>query len=204
MKQVRAATKAATSLTADLTLNEVAINRDANARGTVRLKKPNLALIDIGAPFDMIISSDGKKMLLYMKQADLYRQAVPDGSGVKIKALWAQQITLFFTAGESDDVGMEGLKFSNATFAGTEKRDGIQYQVLELVSETKGHLKFRLYVAPNKLITGLTCEYSQANQTIKLDSFLHNVKVNSAIPNAVFAYKPPKTASLQKRWKGDE
>lgn len=196
LKEVRTATKAAKSLTADLSISQIGGGRDMKASGTVKLRKPNLARVEIGAPINLAIASDGKDTYMVMKDQNMYQKKAADANGANIDAVFAVQVPLFFTAGTTDTPKALGISLANSKFAGTEKRGTLEYQILEVSQGATGEQKFRFFVAPSNLITGMTYEAGQGGRSVKLSCFLDNVKLNQDISTTAFAYKPPQTAKV--------
>jgi outer membrane lipoprotein-sorting protein len=196
LKEVETATKAAKTLTAELSLSQSAQGQSMKSTGTIKLKKPNMARISLGKPVGQTIASDGKDLFTLRDGMNQYQKMAPGAFGSNIQALWALPINVFFAGGLVENLGIGGLKFANPALVGNEKRDGTEYQVLQTVNGPDGAQKFRFFVAPSKLITGVAIEMKQGQNTIKYDAFLSNVKVGQEIANANFTFVPPATAKL--------
>lgn len=193
IKEVAAATKAAKTLSADITMSQSFNGQSMKATGAIKLRKPNKALIKLGAPFSQTVASDGRDVITFMETANQYMKEKADPKGANIQVMFAFPAAAFFTA-DGNSLGIRYLKTANATYAGTEKRGDIEYRVLQVIEGEKN--VFRLYVAPNKLITGASIEIKQADGSAKLDAFLSKVKINEEISESAFVFALPKTAKL--------
>lgn len=193
LKEVAAATQAAKTLTAELTLTQSAQGQNMKIAGKVKLKKPNLAHIQMGAPVSQTIASDGKTLWMLMTSANQYQKKAVDAKGSDIDALWAIPVTMFF---DPNSLGFGKLSEARPQYVGEETVAGTAYRVVQVAGEKPFNYTMKLYVGPEKLVTRIALDIKQGDQTAKLSAALANVKVGAPLTNASFAFKPPKTAKL--------
>jgi outer membrane lipoprotein-sorting protein len=194
MKEVEAASKAATTLTADLDMSMTIQGKagkpnENKFHGTVKLKKPNMARIDmLGGPGgDMTVASDGKTV--YTLNGDQYQKTTADAQGGNINAQFALQVPIFFGSGLS----MLG-KDLTYQYVGQKSVDGADYQLVNVVTKSNPGLTVTLYISSDKLVTRVNIGVKQGDQALSLDSTLKNVKLNTDLADADFAYKLPANA----------
>lgn len=193
LKEVAAATQAAKTLTADLTLTQSAQGQTMTITGKAKLKKPNLARIQMGAPVSQTIASDGKTLWVLMTSANQYQKKAVDAKGSEIDALWAIPVNMFF---DSNSIGFGKLSDAKPQYVGEETVAGIPYRVVQVTGEKPFNYTMKLYVGSEKLVTRIALDIKQGDQTAKLAAALTNVKVDAPLTNASFAFAPPKTAKL--------
>ena len=199
LKEVEKANKAAKTLTADLTMSYNA--KDAEGKGqamklaaAVKLKKPNLARIEFSeGQFARVIASDGKNLYTLMPN-NQYQKNAADAQGRNISALWATQISMFFSG---QFTGFGGDK-PTPMYVGRQTVDGTDYEVVQTSSAKPFIYTAKLYIAPSKLVTRMEMQITQDKQKIAYDAVLKNVKVDATLSDSVFAYAPPKGATLYK------
>jgi outer membrane lipoprotein-sorting protein len=193
LKEIATATKATKTLTADITMTMTGQGQNMKIQGKVRLKKPNLALIDLSKPFDQVIASDGKTVWMLMKSANQYTKEDADPQGHNINSA-AIPISLFF-----DTQHMLGqFPSAKARLLPPATVEGKSFQVIELTGDTPASYTMKLYADANMLITRIALEMTQGAQKSQLTAALNNVQVGQPLADATFAYAPPKTATLYK------
>ena len=194
-KQVIAATKAAKTLTGDLSMTMQGGRQKQNIQGKVRLMKPNYARIELGAPVSETIASDGKTLWMLMKEQAQYMKQTAAPQGQNISVMWAIPVQFFFNAAIGSMLPVPGEP--KPTLLAPETVDGQKYQVLGLDAK-EPPMNIKLYVGPTKLLQRMTVEMKRGDDVTKFAAALKNVKLNAPMTAAQFAYRPPRTAELYK------
>lgn len=187
-KEVEAATKAVSTLSADLAMSQKLDEREMKVTGKVSLKRPNKAQIDLNAPISQSVVSDGKTTYQIMAGQKQYLKRNADPDGRDLGAGWALPVTLFFNQDLSLFAGAPNAKPKHG---GTEKIGGIEYQILEIQGGPEKTDLLRFYVSPDKIITGFRATLKPDGREMKLDAFLNNVKLGAELDEKLFAYTPP-------------
>lgn len=187
VNEVIAATSAAKSLTADISLYEKVKGKLITGTGKAKLKRPNLALVTVaGGPAAETVVSDGKTLTMLMPD-NQYMQMPVEPNGKNINLAWAP-INLFFHP--------QTLKDMPLSYAGKETIGARTYEVLE---QKAAEQTTRIYVDSSKLITRLTVDVKQGDQTFAVGAELASVKLNVPLTASDLAFQLPKTAKLYKQ-----
>jgi outer membrane lipoprotein-sorting protein len=180
IKQSTEAVKKLKSLQADVEVR----NGAQVKRGTLAFKRPNFARIDMKTAGAFIVS-DGKSVFNYIPAANQYQKAKADPAGANIQDVWA---LAFFQPEKL--IQMVG---GTPAVAGTEKIDGAEHDVLEVVP-TPG-AKIRLFIARDtSLLVRLDQVSGEGDQAQTETMILKNVRPNAMLADALFKWTPPKTA----------
>src|SRR5579872_361611 len=191
LKEVDMATRAAKTLTADLTMTMSAQGHNVTVQGMVVLKKPNMALIDTtGAPFDLVLDSDGKSLWIMIKSANQYQKRAANPQGRDIRVGWAIPVQMFFDPEDLDPIRSNEAK---AHLLAPETVDGKPFQVVELTGDNPFAYTMKLYAGPEKLVTRVMLDIPQADAKAQYSAVLSKVQVGANVPDTLFAYQPPKT-----------
>jgi outer membrane lipoprotein-sorting protein len=191
LQQTREATARVQTLQADL---EGSMGPD-RFTGTVVLKRPNLARVEIkgkGGLGQFLVVSDGRNLFTYFPADNRYAQSNPGPEGRNIHAFLAEQIDDFF---QPDRIGMPPAG-GRSTYLGKGSADGTEYEVVAVVSHTPVSSTTRYFISPidhlvhrvmitTKLESGKT-ETSWAS--------LKNIRTNVPVGETVFRWTPPPTA----------
>lgn len=188
--EVTQATKKAKSLTADLKGSYRFGGETRKMSGKVSLQRPNLAHIDLNvAPMGQMLISNGKDVFMVMKEQKQYmkQKAAPNGENIQSGILSG----MFFNPDIKATLANFATQGGAPVWKGTEARNGVKYQVLEIASKGEDKTRIRVFVGPKKLIEGIAMERSMQGQTVKIEEFFTNVKVNTRLAASRFAFKPP-------------
>jgi outer membrane lipoprotein-sorting protein/peroxiredoxin len=191
MKEVAVATGTAKTLSAEITLTQSDGGPVTTASGTVKLKKPNLARIELGRPLLQTIASDGKSIWLVQIERMRYQKtdAKPDGNQVASHTM--VPVGMFF---DPEFCGFPGATIKSSRFAGQETVEGETYRVVELSGEQPYEFTLKCYAAPTGLVTRTTLRVKLGEKTITFGTVLSNVKIDEPLPDDSFAYAPPRIA----------
>ncbi|HLV79120.1 MAG TPA: outer-membrane lipoprotein carrier protein LolA [Chthonomonadaceae bacterium] len=188
LKQVAAARKAVQSLTADISVNQQVGSQVRTITGTVKIKKPDMVHITIGAPVNRTIISDGKTLYVLMPGNQYMKQPVPTGPSPDFLPG-----NLLF-----DPQSAIGAKLaeSKPRYLGTETVAGKTYRVLALTPPAPPSATMKLYVDANNLVTRTETDMNNGQAPLKMVAALSNIKINPNVAVAEFQYTPPATAKL--------
>jgi len=188
MKDVATATKAVQSLTADVTMSIEMAGRGQklSVDGSVQLKRPNLALIKLGAPFSATVACDGKT--LYNVSATGYTKATADPQGKNIDAMVAIPVNMFF---DQNNLGFTKLADSKTQLLPPVTLDGQSYRVVSATGTKPATYTMKLFISPDNVVTRVAVQISAGGQEEHLTADLKNVKLNQQLSDTVFAYTPP-------------
>ena len=83
------------SITANITVTSTSDGKSVSASGTLRLLKPNKALVQLKGALESAVASDGKQMI-HLRSKDRYTKEPvhDDGSGITFGA--SMQVPMFF------------------------------------------------------------------------------------------------------------
>src|SRR5439155_26186984 len=143
LARCRAATAKLKSLKADLWLTQ-----GSNALiGTVTLKKPNKAWIQVNGLGPDRIVSDGKALLIYIPSKHQCLKLDPGADGSQIPAVCGQ-IEAFF---HPQNIGKVAVDVT-VTYAGRQKFEGADYDVIDLVTRAPQNPTLRYFISPQDFL----------------------------------------------------
>jgi outer membrane lipoprotein-sorting protein len=154
--------------------------------GTVVLKKPNLARIEVNGSRDLgryLVISDGKKTTIYFEDDNEYLEAKPGLHGEQINAFVAEQVSDFFQP--------ELLSHRpNVHVAGRVNDHSEEYEVVTYRSSNQF---VQYYISStdklaHRVLRGLDANHRAASATMS------EIEVNAPIDPEAFAWKLPSTA----------
>lgn len=206
LEKVQAANEAARTMTADLTYAVTSVKRTQRAEGTVKLMRPNAALITfsqlIGAPFTRLIASDGTTVWKFDPKQNTYQKQAVNAQGKNIRLWDAAPIQAFFDVPSAMRECVYVRDPDAVKHAGEETVNGVNYQVLEhrmqgLVSGGESSpFTHRLYIGPDYLIHKHMLLFQSGGQPGVQVAELSNIKTNVAMTAAEFSFKPPAGATI--------
>jgi putative peptide zinc metalloprotease protein len=190
LQQTRAATAKLRTLRADL---EGSLGPD-HFSGTVLLKRPNLARIEVKGEghLEFVVVSDGRKLVVYFPGDNRYTQSDPGPEGRNIQAFVAEQIHHFF---RPDSIGRLSAG-GRSSYVGKEMADGTEYEVIEVVAPAPQNQTTRYFISPeNHLIHRVvTTTKVKSGETATTSANLKNLRTNAPVEESVFRWTPPPTA----------
>jgi outer membrane lipoprotein-sorting protein len=194
LKAVTATTRATQTLRADLSVSQSSLGVTQKLAGTLRLKKPNLARIVLTEPDNATIASDGKTLWILMTADNQYRKMDVDAKGNDLDFIGSVLISQFF---DPQSLGSFGrLSYARSQYVGQETVGKQTFQVVELTSQKPVAYKIKLYISAQKRVLRLVADYTQDREAHHLVASLANVKTDTPLPTASFAYTPPKSAQF--------
>ena len=191
-KEIQAAYTAAQSLTAEIVMVSRSGGNEFKSEGTVKLKRPNLARIEMTGRAARTVVSDGKTLWNYTPASNQYQKLNADEQGRNI--IYATPASHFFNSSR-----IAPPEQYAKTVLGTETVDGKDYTVLQVQATFEGNLKqtIKYYVGSDKLIHRIASEIKRGEEvSTTSETVLKKLKVGVEIPTSEFAYEPPKEAKL--------
>ncbi len=189
LAEVKAATAAIQSLTATI---ETKRGNDTT-RINVKLKRPNLMLIEYQT--GLVTASDGKTLTTLRSDKQFVKLNLPAG---EVRLAAPMPLQGFF---------MPERLVSPAylpRYAGKAKVEEVEYEVIELVRNPDApktvaipivNVKMKWYLGADRLIQRMTSEFERKDaEPLKTEYALRDLKLNVTIDDAVFAYQLPDDA----------
>ena len=199
LKQVGAAYLKLQTFSADFTWMSSDGRKKTTGAGRIKLKKPNLAFIDLSKQSNETIVLDGQNVYRYSKSSNTYHKA--PSRPIPGKELGMPDFTVFYS-GNAADIGTRSLKPDRAArYAGVEVWKGRRFQVIEYLQLRPMYHKRRLFIGPNNLIERIVYADNWRAQPTWTDFQLTNVRADAPLADTVFTFTPPKGAK-QISWPG--
>ncbi len=189
LKEVIAATQAAETLTADVTMTQKNAEQEVKLQGKLRLKKPNFARIELTGALGHTIVSDGKTVWDINLMRKQYTQTPADPQGRNIGALWATPVRFFFNPAAVIPPARAKAKIM---VLGKDTVDGQEFTVVSVATEfEQSAQQTELYIGADKLIHRMNQAVKRNDSVTMQETVLSNVKVGAALSDADFAFQPP-------------
>lgn len=192
LKEVAAATRAVLTQSADMTLTQSSGGPVTTAQGTIQLKKPNLARIELGKPFQQTIASDGKSVWLVENAKQRYQKEDAKPTGNQVASFTMIPVGMFF---DPDFRGFLEPSIQATRLAGQETIDGATYRVVEVQGDKPYEFTLKCYVAENNLVPRTELQLKLGDQTITFGCVLTHLKIDEPLADDSFAYAPPAGAT---------
>jgi len=162
-------------------------------RGTLKLKRPNLAQIVMngtGGTNNVTTLSDGRTLITYMRSDNEYLKEAADIGGGNVARGGLLEAMVFFNPDTLNQFRATG---TGVKVTGSIAIGGAACRVLQITGSRKGSA-YKIFVGPDHLLRGTSTAMSAGGQSMRFESRLTNVKANVALPAAAFAWNPPKGA----------
>jgi outer membrane lipoprotein-sorting protein len=192
--QARQATAQVSTLHADV---EGSLG-DVGFTGTLTLKRPNLARLEIksnGGLGDFLIVSDGKKLFTYFPHDNHYIASIPGAKGEYIDGVVLDQMQQFF----QPETIAEGRSQSYAPQVNTEIVKGKQYDVVVQASPHPPRRIFRYYISPqDRMVHRVVTIGDEPRKGKRIPvswTQLNNLQLNAPLDESVFHWTLPSGAS---------
>jgi outer membrane lipoprotein-sorting protein len=185
LADAKAATRAVSTLTADLTLSHKPPGKSAmrSATGSVKLKRPNLANIRLSGAFPTTLVSNGTRIWTPRPGSTEYVQTTADPEGTNIEVLWALPINFFFNPSVDVFELPAGASFRRLP---DRKVGALNYRILEAGTGSATSPRVTLYVGPDRLLHRVVTEVKGGAVS---DATLRNVRTGVKLADADF--QPP-------------
>jgi outer membrane lipoprotein-sorting protein len=191
LQQAREATAGLQTLQADL---EGSMGRD-RFTGTVLLKRPNLARVEItgkGGIGEYWVVSDGRNLFTYFPADDRYAQSNPGPEGRNIHAFLAEQIDGFF---QPDTLGVTPAG-GRSSYLGKETADSMKYEVIAVASPAPRNGTTRYFISTKDHLVHwvMITTKRESGKTGTSWAKLKNIRTNVPVGESAFRWTPPPTA----------
>jgi peroxiredoxin/outer membrane lipoprotein-sorting protein len=191
-----AAARSAKSLTADLEMTWKTTDGLKRNVGTVRLVKPNYALIRLSGDYPLrTLASDGASVYSFTDQVR-YTVTKADPRGVNIDApWWGIPFRHFFTQ-SFNPFGAEADPTAEAAYVGEETVEGERYRVVEVSGKKPMPYSARFYVGADNLVRRTIVTFGSGPDAAVFSAKLTNVRLNTRLTARDFHFAPPANARL--------
>jgi peroxiredoxin/outer membrane lipoprotein-sorting protein len=181
------------TLQASFTLRQEMGAQTRSLHGTMKLQKPNRALITLQggqASDSRTLASDGRQFTTYFSADNEYQREAADPSGGNIGRVATTEVTAFFNSDVMNQIRAQG---AGIKIAGTETIGGVACKELR-VTGGQASAVYRLFVGPDLLLHGVSLAFDTAGGRSSTESRLTGIRANPALPPPVFAFALPKGA----------
>ncbi len=181
------------SLQASFTLKQETGAQTRSLHGTMKLLKPNRALITLQggqASDSRTLASDGRQFTTYYSADNEFLKEAADPSGGNIGRVASTEVTAFFNADVMNQIRAQG---TGIKIAGTLAIGGVTCKELRVIGGPPNSV-YRLFVGPDLLLHGVTLGYDTAMGRTATESRLTDLKPNAPFTQATFAFALPKGA----------
>src|SRR5262249_35212748 len=152
---------------------------------------------------NLLVVSNGKDLFQYMGTQNQYQKSAVEANGSNIASpyksalrLWiAMELVQGFFVPQSIGMLPDGAA---PTYAGKEKADGTEFDVIEVTTEQPVHATARYFLSPkDHLVHRLVRKVEiDAHQTVTLTAALKNVRTDAPVQAAAFRWTPPANAKV--------
>ncbi len=191
LQQMTAAAAAQRTLSADLTISWNGAGTPKQSTGTIRLSKPNLAIIRLSGDYSLhLLTSDGTSRFL-SEAAATYTQAPTSPHGETIDTpWWALPVRFFFTQ-SLNPFGPKPDPTATYETLAPQTIDGITYQVLLVHgSSPMGGYSAKLFFNPQNLLARSSVEFGSGPNAARFDAQLTHIVLNRPQARGTFAFVP--------------
>jgi len=181
------------SIQASFTLRQEMGAQTRSLHGTMKLQKPNRALITLQgsqASDSRTLASDGRQFTTYFSADNEFQREAADPSGGNIGRVASTEVTVFFNPDVVNQIRAQG---TGIKVTGTTTIGGVTCKELRITGSA-GNSVYKLYIGPDMLLRGVTLAYDTPSGRTAMDSRLTEVKPNAPIPPPAFAFALPKGA----------
>jgi outer membrane lipoprotein-sorting protein/peroxiredoxin len=194
LKEFRAAEKAVQTMSADLTLTQSSGGGPVTTTpGSIRLKKPNFARIELGKPFHHTIASDGTSVWLTEKDRHRYQKNEANAQGTGMASFLIVPVGMFF---DPEFRGFIEPSIQGTRYVGKETIEGQTYRVVEIQGDKPYHFTLTCYVDGRGLVTRTRLQMKLGADTLQFGTVLSHLKINETLSERDFSYTPPADAVL--------
>ena len=181
------------SVQANFTLKQETGAQTRALHGTMKLQKPNRALITLQgaqASDSRTLASDGKKFTTYFSADNEFQLEAADPSGGNIGRVTSTEVTCFFNPDVMNQIRAQG---TGIRVAGTLAIGGVPCKELRVTGGPPNSV-YALYVGSDLLLRGVTLAYDTPMGRSATESRLTDLKPTPALPPTLFALVLPKAA----------
>lgn len=197
LAKTTAAYKAAKSLTADISITMSQGAQKFAQTGTLRLRKPNLAHVEMLTPVKMTIMSDGKSVYTVLADKQYVQQPVDSGGMAQVESRVGLPAALFFGR-DSYGFGRLSDPATQKKYAGKETVGGVAYDVVTVSGKTPFVHTLKIYIGPDGLIGRSSADVTVQSKKLTQNFEWKSLKLNAVPAAASFAVVLPKDAKPYK------
>lgn len=196
VQDMAAATKALTTLTADIELNYQTPGSPLNkSAGTFKAMRPNYALLTVKGTPTLTLSSDGASRVV-LNEAQKYTQAPADKAGKNLdEPWWGLPFRYFFTQ-SLNPFGTQPDTTAVFRYVGSKSEKGEELQIVEVKGSQPMPYVLTLSIGSDKLLHRTEVVFPGNQGNASFGATLTRIKTNSRLKASGFRYQPPKTAVL--------
>jgi peroxiredoxin len=181
------------SLQASFTLRQEMAADSRSVHGTMKLLKPNRALITMQgaqASDSRTLASDGRQFTTYFSADNEFQREAADPSGGNIGRAVCTEVTAFYNPDVLNQIRAQG---AGIKIAGTKSIGGVECKELRVTGGAAGSM-LALFVGPDLLLHGVTLAYdSRAGRSVT-ESRLTDMRPNTAFTVTSMAFSLPRSA----------
>jgi outer membrane lipoprotein-sorting protein len=187
----------AQSMTADLTTERTMTGQPSvSGKGTIVLKKPNLLSVTLSSQIGsrtqkQTFVSDGTNYFNYTEGAKNYMRQPALKNPTEFGGEWEGEVDAFFGGEQNADK-------VNADFTGTETVEGIPCDLIRVTAKQGDNRVLTYAIGQKDRLIHRTSWTTKLNEKVSLtqSNRLRNIKLNGAAATSLFAFVPPKEATL--------
>ena len=197
LRAAAAAARATRTLTAEVELTWQTPGQPLKRNvGTVRLMKPNYALITLAGDYPMsTLASDGASVF-ELPDPSKYRMKKADPRGANIDApWWGLPFRHFFTQ-SVNPFGAGPDETAKAAYAGEELIEGESFRVVEVTGEKPMAYAARFYLGEDYLVRRTVVTFGKGERAAVFSAKLRNVRAGARLAARSFRFAPPRGARL--------
>lgn len=188
LKQSQEAVRRLQSIQANI---ELAVPAGRTYTGTVLLKRPNRARLELNGMGVQLVVSDGKEAYIFFPQQKQYRKLAPGADGRSIPLEFVEPLAGFFRVHPA----VAAARGKGATVAGEERVDGVDCAIVEMKAPPPRVSTTRYYISgTDHLIHRIVVTMVAQGQTLTRSVTLKKIQTNAILPDSLFAWKPPPSA----------
>ena len=196
IQQFAGAELKAQTLSADIELtfrNAEGMHRNV---GTLKLMKPNYALIHLKGDYPVeVLASDGKSVFILDDHLK-YKQQQINSQGANIDSPWFGLPFRYFFTQSINPFGPDPDNTARVQYSGEETIQGEVFKVLVANGRKPMSYTARYYFGRDNLMRRSVVEFGVPPKQALFTATLTNVRTNSKMAVAEFQFKPPKNATL--------
>lgn len=164
--------------------------------GTLKLMKPNYALINLKGDYPVeVLASDGKSVFILTDQTK-YKKQKGDARGANIDSPWFGLPFRYFFTQSINPFGPDPDSTAKIHYSGEETIEGVAFRVLVVNGEKPMPYTARYYFGRDNIMHRSIVDFGTPPKQTSFTATLTNIRSNSKMTAADFQFKPPKNATL--------
>ncbi len=164
--------------------------------GTLKLMKPNYALINLKGDYPVeVLASDGKSVFI-VADPTKYKQQKSDPRGANIDSPWFGMPFRYFFTQSINPFGPDPDTTAIIHYTGEETIQGEVFKVLVVNGKKPMPYTARYYFGRDNLMHRSAVDFGMPPKQTSFTATLTNIRTNSKMAVADFRFSPPKNATL--------